>query len=264
MPADPAGPIDLADYESGLDKPKDYEEKLEALQKRLERIQVAHIVNNRRAVIAMEGWDAAGKGGLIQRMTAEWDPRFFEVWPIAAPTAEEKAHHFLWRFWKRLPADRTIAVFDRTWYGRVLVERVEGFASAAEWRAAYDEINAFEAQQIAHGTTMVKVFLHVTQKKQDEEFAERLDDPWKHWKTGLEDYRNRARRADYIDAMHEMFARTNTPAAPWIVIDGNNKKAARLVALEAIADRLETSVPMKPPTLDPEVRRVAEAALGRK
>ena len=231
------------------------------MQKRLERIQVAHILCKRRAIVMLEGWDAAGKGGIIQRMTAEWDPRFFEVWPIAAPSAEEKARHFLWRFWRRLPGDGRIGVFDRSWYGRVLVERVEGFASEAEWRAGYDEINAFEAQQVASGTTLVKLFIHITQAKQDEQFAERLDDPWKRWKTGDDDYRNRARRAEYLDAMHEMFARTDTAAAPWMVIDGNHKKAARLVALEAIADRLEASVPMEPPALDAAFEARARAAL---
>lgn len=224
-------------------------------------MQVAHILHKRRAVVMLEGWDAAGKGGIIQRLTAEWDPRYFEVWPIAAPSAEERARHFLWRFWRRLPGDGSIGVFDRSWYGRVLVERVEGFAGEAEWRAGYDEINAFEAQQVATGTTLVKLFVHITQAKQDEEFAERLDDPWKRWKTGDEDYRNRAKRADYLDAMHEMFARTDTAAAPWTVIDGNHKKPARLVALEAIADRLEAGVPMEPPALDPAFEARARAAL---
>ena len=211
----------------------------------------------------LEGWDAAGKGGIIQRLTAEWDPRYFEVWPIAAPSVEEKAHHFLWRFWRRLPGAGTIGVFDRSWYGRVLVERVEGFASEAEWRAGYDEINAFEAQQVSGGTTLVKLFVHITQAKQDEEFAERLDDPWKRWKTGEEDYRNRSKRADYLDAMHEMFARTDTEAAPWIVIDGNQKKAARLAALEAIAERLEARVPMAPPELDAGFEARARAVLKK-
>lgn len=232
------------------------------MQERLARIQVAHILHKRRAIVMLEGWDAAGKGGIIQRLTAEWDPRFFEVWPIAAPSAEEKARHFLWRFWKRLPGDGSIGVFDRSWYGRVLVERVEGYATECEWRAGYDEINAFEAQQVATGTTLVKLFVHITQATQDEQFAQRLDDPWKRWKTGDDDYRNRARRADYLDAMHEMFARTDTAAAPWTVIDGNHKKAARLVALEAIADRLETGVPMEPPALDPAFEKRARAALA--
>ena len=254
--------IDLSDYEKGEAFDGDYDKALKKLQKRLSHIQYAHIVHKRRAIVLFEGWDAAGKGGIIQRLTAEWDPRYFEVWPIAAPTPEELAHHFLWRFWQRLPAQHNIAVFDRSWYGRVLVERVEGYASEAEWKRGYDEINDFEAQHIATGTTLVKVFVHVTQKTQDKRLKDRLEHPWKRWKTGLDDYRNRARRADYLEAMHEMFARTSTERAPWIVIDGNHKKAARIAALTAIADALEAKVPMEPPALDPEVEKVAKKALG--
>jgi polyphosphate kinase 2 (PPK2 family) len=152
-------------------------------------------------------------------------------------------------------------VFDRSWYGRVLVERVEGFATRDEWKQGYDEINAFEAQQAATGATLVKIFVHVTQKEQDRRLRDRLEHPWKRWKTGLDDYRNRARRADYLDAMHEMFERTDTRLAPWTVIDGNDKKAGRIAALTAIADQLEAQVPMEPPELDPQVERVARKAL---
>jgi polyphosphate kinase 2 (PPK2 family) len=146
----------------------------------------------------------------------------------------------------------------------VLVERVEGFASEAEWKRGYDEINEFEAQQVIAGATLIKVFVHVTQKEQDKRLAARLDHPWKRWKTGLDDYRNRARRPQYLDAMHEMFKQTNTKTAPWIVIDGNDKKAGRIAALTAIADALEKHVPMEPPELDPEVEKVARKALGLK
>ncbi|MCA1196758.1 polyphosphate kinase [Sphingomonas sp. R647] len=251
--------IDLSDYESG-DKVDDYHDRLTALQERLSHIQTAHIIHKRRAIIVFEGWDAAGKGGIIRRLTADWDPRYFEVWPISAPTPEELSHHFLWRFWRRLPAQHNIAVFDRSWYGRVLVERVEGFASEAEWKRGYAEINDFEAQQAETGATLIKIFVHVTQKTQDKRLRERIETPWKRWKTGLDDYRNRARRADYLDAMHEMFARTSTEAAPWIVIDGNDKKAARIAALTAIADALEARVPMDPPALAPAVEAAARKA----
>lgn len=254
--------IDLSDYEAGEHYEGDYAHDLKKLQKRLAKIQVAHIIHNRAAIVMLEGWDAAGKGGIIQRLSARWDPRHFEVYPIGAPTAEEKAHHYLWRFWQRLPGRGDIAIFDRSWYGRVLVERVEGFASDAEWRRAYAEINDFEAAQIVDGTTLVKLFIHTTQAEQDKRLLARLETPWKRWKTGLDDYHNRSRRADYLQAMHDMFAATDTPAAPWTVIDGNNKKAARIAALSAIADRLEAPVPMVPPPLDPELERVARAALG--
>lgn len=253
--------IDLSDYEAGTKFGGDYDQALKALQTRLDRIQVAHIIHKRPAIIVLEGWDAAGKGGIIKRLTAEWDPRFFEVMPIAAPTEVELAHHFLWRFWTRLPASGHISIFDRSWYGRVLVERVEGYASTADWRRGYDEINDFEAQQMAAGATVVKLFVHITQKKQDKELLERLDDPWKRWKTGADDYRNRGRRAEYLDALHEMFERTSTKHAPWTVIDGNSRKAGRIAALTAIADQLEAKVPMTPPELDPEFEKMARAAL---
>ena len=253
--------IDLADYETGEKYGGKYKRDLAALQKRLEHLQVAHIVDKRPAIIMLEGWDAAGKGGIIQRLSAEWDPRTYRVWPIAAPSADEKAHHFLWRFWSRLPADGNIVVFDRSWYGRVLVERVEQFASEAEWRRAYDAINAFEAAMVDNGTTLIKLFVHITQDEQDRRLKARLQDPWKHWKTGLDDYHNRSRRGAYIEAMNEMFARTDTAAAPWTVIDGNDKKAARIAALTLIADRLQEKVAMVPPPLDPAVLKVAKKAL---
>jgi polyphosphate kinase 2 (PPK2 family) len=255
-------PISLSDYEEGARYRGNYADDLEALQDRLGRILVAHVVNRRSAIIVCEGWDAAGKGGAIQRLTAQWDPRAFRVWPIGAPTAQEKARHFLWRFWTKLPAAGEIAVFDRSWYGRVLVERVEGFASEAQWRRAYDEINEFEAQQAFDGVTLVKLFFHITQDTQDERLRARLDHPWKRWKVTAEDFRNRARRDDYLAATAEMFERTDTRWAPWRVIDGNNKKAARIAALTAVADALEAACPVQPPAADPEVERLAREAFG--
>jgi polyphosphate kinase 2 (PPK2 family) len=254
--------IDLADFDRGRRYKGHYKRDLAALQDELERIQVAHIVHHRAAVVMFEGWDAAGKGGIIQRLTAQWDQRNYEVFPIAAPTAAEQAHDFLWRFRTRLPDPGNIVVFDRSWYGRVLVERVEGYATRAQWRRSYDQINRFEEKLIAAGTTLVKIFVHVGQEEQDKRLEARLDDPWKRWKTGLDDFRNRAKRPEYLAAMHEMFERTDTTTAPWHVIDGNDKKAARIKALTVIADALSANVPMQPPLLDPEVERVARAALG--
>ncbi|MDK2761274.1 MAG: polyphosphate kinase [Sphingopyxis sp.] len=256
--------MSLSDYEAGAKYDGDYSDALDALQQRLERVQSAHITHGQRSIIMFEGWDAAGKGGIIKRMTALLDPRFFEVWPISAPNEEEKARHFLWRFWTRLPGNREISIFDRSWYGRVLVERVEGFATEAEWRKGYDEINEFEAQLTGSRTNLVKIFVHLTQEEQDKRFASRLDDPWKRWKTGAEDYRNRARRRDYLAAMEEMFAQTNTRWAPWKIIDGNNKKAARIAALAHVAETLEAIVPMTPPDLDPAVAKLAGKAFGYK
>ena len=254
--------INLSDYERGQPFDGDYRKTIEKLQSRLERIQVAHIVHRKPAILVFEGWDAAGKGGIIKRLTADWDPRWFIVHPIAAPTPDEQARHYLWRFWTRLPTAGQIAIFDRSWYGRVLVERVEGFASNSDWSRAYDEINDFEAEQAASGATMLKLFVHVTQDVQDRELLERVDTPHKHWKFAADDLRNRARRAEYVDAMHDMFARTDTQAAPWIAIDGNDRKAARIAALTAIADTLERQVDMTMPALDPALEAEARRILG--
>ncbi|HEU0135018.1 MAG TPA: polyphosphate kinase [Allosphingosinicella sp.] len=254
--------IDLSDYEGGAKYRGNYADDLASLQDRLARILVAHIVHKKRSLIVFEGWDAAGKGGAIQRLTAEWDPRAYRVWPIAAPTAGEKARHFLWRFWRKLPAAGQIAVFDRSWYGRVLVERVEGFATEAEWRRGYDEINEFEAQQAYDGTTILKLFFHVTRETQDARVKARLDHPWKRWKVTAEDFRNRARRDGYLAAAQDMLERTDTRWGPWKVIDGNNKKAARIAALTAVAEALEAACPPRPPEADPEVQRLARQAFG--
>lgn len=254
--------INLSHYEKGDKFEGNFDEALHALQQRMERVQVAHIVHDRKSVILFEGWDAAGKGGIIKRLTATLDPRYYEVWPIGAPTPEEKERHFLWRFWTKLPAAQDISVFDRSWYGRVLVERVEGFCAEREWKRGYDEINEFEAQQIDAGTNIVKLFVHVTQEEQDKQLAQRLDNPWKRWKTGAEDYRNRNRRDDYLEAMHDMFKHTDTRWAPWTVIDGNDRKAARIAAITAIVERLETLVPMDMPDADPAVVEMARDAFG--
>lgn len=254
--------IRLEDYETGAPPPKGHKKRLKALQKRLFHLQVAHIVHRRRAIIMFEGWDASGKGGTIRRLTRKWDPRYFEVYPIAAPTDAEKARHFLWRFWQRLPAWRNLSVFDRSWYGRVLVERVEGYATPAEWQRAYDEINAFEAEQIAANTPVIKLFMHIDQDEQDRRLASRLDNPWKRWKTGPDDYRNRAQRPAYLEAISEMLERTDTATAPWKVLDANDKRSARLEALSYIADCLEANCPASPPPLDPSVAALAETAFG--
>ena len=251
--------IDLRDYEEGAPYEGDYEADLAKLQERLSHLLVALHVHRRKAILVCEGWDAAGKGGAIQRLTARCDPRAYKVWPIAAPNEEEKAHHFLWRFWRRLPMAGELAIFDRSWYGRVLVERVEGFAREAEWRRAYDEINELEAQLGYDGATIVKLFFHVTQKEQDKRFESRLDHPWKRWKVTAEDARNRARRKDYLAAMREMFERTDTRWAPWTPIDGNDKKSARIAALSHVAKALAAACPAEPPPVSPEMERLAQA-----
>ena len=255
--------IDLSKYEAGPHFEGDYDGELAELQERLAQLLVAHIVHRKRSIIVFEGWDAAGKGGAIQRLTARWDPRHAKVWPISAPTEDEKAHHFLWRFWNKLPASQEIAVFDRSWYGRVLVERVEGLVTEAQWRRGYDEINEFEAQQTDDGTAIVKIFLHVTQKEQDKRLAARIEHPWKRWKVTTDDFRNRSHRKDYIAAIHDMLGHTNTRWAPWHVVDGNNKKSARIACLKTVADALGKRVSLDPPPASPEVMELARATFGK-
>ncbi len=250
--------INLSAYESGAAFAGDYDRTLADLQELISRQLVSLHVHRRRALVVAEGWDAAGKGGAIQRLTAQCDPRHYHVWPISAPSEGEKARHYLWRFWNRLPKAGEIAIFDRSWYGRVLVERVEGFATEAEWRRAYDEINEFEAQQSSDGTLIVKLFFHVTQEVQDKRLAARLGDPWKRWKVSAEDFRNRARRADYLAALADMFRETDTRWGPWTAIDGNNKKAARIAALQAVTDALSGHVPAHPPKERPETEQLAQ------
>jgi polyphosphate kinase 2 (PPK2 family) len=254
--------IKLSDYEKGLELDGDYTEALKAVQTRLAYVHFRMIIHKKRAMIAFEGWDAAGKGGVIRRMTAEWEPRHFDVWPIGAPTPEEKDRHFLWRFWEKLPGSREIGVFDRSWYGRVLVERVEGFATDSEWKRGYDEINEFEAQQLDSGTALIKIFLHVTQETQDQRLAERLDSPEKRWKVSSEDFRNRDKRSKYEEAIADMFNQTDTRWAPWSIFDANNKKPARIAVLNHIAEQLEAHVPDDFPDADAKLVKAAEKAFG--
>lgn len=254
--------IDLSDYEAGVPFEGDYVAALGALQTRLAHAQVAHIVHRKRSLVLFEGWDASGKGGIIQRMTRYWDPRAYSVWPIAAPTDDELDHHFLWRFWQRLPGAGRIAVFDRSWYGRVLVERVEALASPTQLQRAYDEINEFESQQLDDGTAVIKIFLHIRQDVQDHRLARRIDDPWKRWKVDPDDFRNRERRGAYLEAIRDMLALTDTRWAPWHVVDANDKKAARIAALTYVVERLEAHVPMNPPEVDSGLLTEARKALG--
>lgn len=240
-----------------------HEARLTELQHQLQLAQAAYINQGLKAAIAVEGWDAAGKGGLIKRFVSPLDPRFTKVWSIAAPSKQELAHHYLWRFWQRLPGVREFAVFDRSWYGRVLVERVDGLAPGPVWKRAYEEINDFEALLIADGMRIAKIFLHTTQDEQDKRLLERLETPWKRWKTGLDDYHNRSQRAAYMDAYHDMFDFCSTGVAPWTVIEENHKKTARIHGLEAIVSVLAAGVDFSYPAVPDELLKVAEAALGQ-
>lgn len=240
-----------------------YEELLDGVQHRLRTIELAYRRFGLRACVLFEGWDAAGKGGTIRRMTAELDPRGFQVWPIAAPREHYQGRHYLERFWHKLPEPGTIAVFDRSWYGRVLVERVEGFATEAEWSRAYDEINNFETTLAADGLRIIKLFMHMTAQEQERRFIARMDDPWKRWKLTAEDFRNSEKRGAYEAAVDEMLARTSTDLAPWVVVSAEHKRHGRIQALQAIADALGAGVDLSPPPLDPEVAKLAKARYGR-
>lgn len=238
-------------------KRADYEVRLKKLQTRLQRIQQAYLYTGDAAAIVFEGWDAAGKGGTIRRMSAVLDPRGFKVWPIAAPRRYHLERHYLTRFWERLPPNGAISVFDRSWYGRVLVERVEALTPEARWRRAYEEINEFERILTADGTRIVKIFLHVTPDVQLRRFEERLRDPMKRWKLSYEDFRNRRHWGEMEDAIEEMVDRTSTKHAPWHLIPANDKKYARITALRLIADRLAKGVDLAPPPLDVRVETAA-------
>ena len=191
------------------------------------------------------------------------DPRSLKVWPIGAPNEIERRQHYLQRFWYRLPERTQISVFDRSWYGRVLVERVEGFAKPADWKRAYGEINDFEEQLVDEGIRVVKFFLHVSKDEQLRRLEERLRNPLKRWKLSYEDFRNRERWKDYVDAAEEMFARTSTPVAPWHVITSNDKAAARVEVLGILAQRLATGLDLSDPPLDARVLKAAAQILGK-
>ncbi|MFN3619817.1 polyphosphate kinase 2 family protein [Sphingorhabdus sp.] len=254
--------IDLSQFESGKKYDGTYDSDLKDLQDRMSRLQALHILHGARTLIVFEGWDAAGKGGAIKRLTSSLDPRYYQVFPISAPTTEEKDKHFLWRFWNKLPGKQEISIWDRSHYGRVLVERVEGFCNEAEWHRGYDEINEFESRQGEIGTRIIKIFLHVTADTQDKVLTERLDDPAKRWKVTAEDFRNREKRGDYLEALKDMFKRTNTHWAPWTVIDGNNQKSARIAVLKHVIHELEKSVPQAFPDADPQILALAQKTIG--
>ena len=238
-----------------------YAAKLEALRRRLQTIQQAYLFSGDSAVIVFEGWDAAGKGGTIRRMAAVLDPRGFKVWPIAAPRPYHRERHYLYRFWERLPPNGGISVFDRSWYGRVLVERVEGLTGARDWRRAYDEINDFERLLSDDGTRIVKLFLHITPEEQARRFEERIRDPMKRWKLSYDDFRNRGKWQDYEAAIEEMVRRTSSRTAPWHVVPANDKKWARIECLKIIAKTLARRVDLSPRPLDDKLRAMASEAL---
>jgi polyphosphate kinase 2 (PPK2 family) len=233
----------LEDVDLTLKVPhEEYDKRLDRLQNKMHLLAYQVYVQKRPVVLVFEGWDAAGKGGAIKRLTARLDPRGFVVWPIAAPHGDDKDRHYLYRFWRRLPEAGQIAIFDRSWYGRVLVERVEGFAPPEAWSRAYSEINQFERQLADFGTVILKFWMHISQEEQLRRFKERERTHYKSWKLTDEDWRNRGKWEDYWQAAEDMLLKTSTPRAPWTVVEANDKYHARLKVLKTCVDALKSEL----------------------
>jgi len=254
--------LDDVDLSKSIKTIDAYTKRLNKLQMELLSIQQNYLQEGRRAIIVFEGWDAAGKGGVIRRINERLDPRHCRVWPIAAPTPEDQGRHYMYRFWKRLPMRGDIAIFDRSWYGRLLVERVEGLASEDEWKRAFYEINEFERALSDDDVRIVKIFLHISAEEQLHRFAERLRKPHKRWKLTLEDIRNRKQRKAYEDAIEDIFNKTHTKQAPWHVVSSENKLHGRIRCMEIIADILSKGIDTSPPQVNPDVERLLCSELG--
>ena len=216
-----------------------YEKKLDELQKKLTLLHSEIYAKRIPVVLAFEGWDAGGKGGAIKRLTRALDPRGYTVNPTSSPNDIERAHHYLWRFWTKMPKDGHIAIFDRTWYGRVMVERIEGFCTTQEWQRAFKEMNQMEQQLVNHGAIVIKFWMHIDKEEQERRFKERQENPDKQWKITDEDWRNREKWELYEQAVDEMMVRTSTVNAPWVIVEGNDKLYARIKVLETVVDALE-------------------------
>ena len=218
---------------------EEYKRKLKTLQERLGLLHSELYRKRIPMVLGFEGWDAGGKGGAIKRLTDAMDPRGYLVSPTAAPTAVEKNHHYLWRFWKNMPKDGHVTIFDRTWYGRVMVERIEGFCTKEEWQRAYREINDMEAHLAHSGAIVLKFWMQIDKDEQERRFKERMENPQKQWKITDEDWRNREKWDLYEEAVNEMIIRTSTSYAPWMIVEGNNKYYARVKVLETVVKAME-------------------------
>jgi polyphosphate kinase 2 (PPK2 family) len=217
----------------------DYRKQLQECQARLNQLHRKALKKKISTILIFEGPDAAGKGGAIRRVTAALDARHYQVLPIAAPTDEERAHHYLWRFWRHLARAGRINIFDRSWYGRVLVERVEGFAAEDEWKRAFAEINEFEEQLTEHGILLLKYWVHITKDEQLERFKAREQTPHKRWKLTEEDWRNREKWDDYEWAVNDIIEHTSTHSAPWVLVEGNDKRFSRVKVISTFCDGLE-------------------------
>ena len=218
---------------------EEYEAKLDKLQKKIEKLHGELYRRRIPVVLGFEGWDAGGKGGAIKRLTAKMDARGYAVNPTASPNDIEKAHHYLWRFWRVMPKAGHVAIFDRTWYGRVMVERIEGFCTKEEWQRAYKEMNDMEKDLCDAGAIVIKFWMHIDKDEQERRFKERQENPEKQWKITDEDWRNREKWDQYEDAVNEMLLRTSTDYAPWVVVEGNDKYYARVKVLKTVVDAIE-------------------------
>lgn len=238
----PAAPVGEAAGPSRPMTKAQYQPALEALQGRLNLLLRQPAFEDRALVLVFEGMDAAGKGGAIRRITHALDARYYRVHPVAAPSEHERKYPWLWRFWRDVPRNGRAALFDRSWYGRVLVERVEGFAEPEDWARAYDEINAFEQEWVAHGAIVCKFWLDVSPDEQLKRFNERSRTRFKRFKITPDDWRNRERWTSYLPAVRDMLARTHTESAPWALIGSDDKYRARLNILQTVCDRLESAI----------------------
>lgn len=218
---------------------EEYKRHLKELQDKLRLLHSRLYLERVPVVLAFEGWDAGGKGGAIKRLTEAMDPRGYRVNPTSAPNDIEKAHHYLWRFWNNVPKDGHVAIFDRTWYGRVMVERIEGFCDVESWSRAYKEINQMEGQFASHGAIVLKFWMQIDKDEQERRFKERMENPLKSWKITDEDWRNREKWDLYVQAVDEMILRTSTTYAPWIIVEGNDKYYARIKVLRTVVDAIE-------------------------
>ena len=227
-------------------EPEEYKRSLIKYQIAFHALGYQIYVQKRPVIMVFEGWDAGGKGGAIRRVTEKLDPRGYVVYPIAAPKGDDATHHYLWRFWRRLPESGQIAIFDRSWYGRVMVERIEGFCTEAEWKRAYREINYFERQVVDFGTILFKFWIHISKEEQLRRFESRSDDPKRKWKLTEEDWRNREKWQLYEDAVNEMLLKTSTITAPWTVVEGDSKLYARIKILKTLVDTLSVELQYDP------------------
>ena len=241
FPMAPAARLADADLSAALTK-DEYEEEKDRLQKKIAELQNVMYRKKIPMVICYEGWDAAGKGGNIRRLAYPLDPRGFTTWPIASPEPHEKSRHYLWRFWTRLPKAGHIAIFDRTWYGRVMVERIEGFCSEDDWKRAYNEMNEFEEELHDWGAVVLKFWIHIDSETQLARFNDRQNDPAKQWKITDEDWRNREKWPKYEEAVSEMLEKTGTEFAPWHIIESNDKYYARVKVLRIVAEAMEQAI----------------------